>query len=115
MQGTTDYEDIPNRDNETVSTLSAQEALTDGHEEGSQPGYNVPRERPSSCIWEYSSNYRKSNDNPYLRNSARDCIERVMNGLDDAWETIKNKPEEETLPTAFTRLLDHLLGVYGRY
>ena len=52
---------------------------------------------------------------PYLRNSARDCIDKVMNDLDDAWETIKNKPVEESLPVAFARLMGHLIGVYDRY
>jgi len=115
MQGTTDNEDILNRENDSVSTLSAQEPLTDSHEEGIQPGHKVPRERPSSCIWDYSTKYREVNDKPYLRNSPRDCIERVMNGLDDAWETIKNNPVEESLPVAFARLMGHLIGVYDRY
>ena len=38
-----------------------------------------------------------------------------MNGLDDAWETIKNKPVEESLPVAFARLMGHVIGVYDRY
>ena len=42
MQGTTVNEDIPNRENESVSTLSAQEPLTDGHEDTTSPGRDPP-------------------------------------------------------------------------
>ena len=123
-QGTTNYENVPHTDCETVSTFSTQEYSgnnlihMEGHDEHTQPEYDFIRERPSSRSRQQYSEYRivrDPNKNNRIRNSAEDCIARVLNGLDDAWKTIMTDPVEETLPTAIVRLVGHMLGVYEYY
>ena len=115
---------MPHTDSGTVSTFSAQESSgnhlihMEGHDQHTQPEHDFIRERPSFRSRHQYSEYRIVRDpNNYnrIRNSAEDCIARVLNGLDDAWKTIMTDPVEETLPTAIVRLVGHMLGVYEYY